>query len=144
MHYSTKQALKDPNKNSTDKVRRNHRAWLRQLYGDAGLAKCFLKMPLGDTNKDVQLARLLEDWQSCPDSEEYQVQRLRSLPSHLRHFGPNTYSSTEPCSEPCSEPHILPDWGRGSAKHDRLLLLRSKRRKIQNNTATHEEWQWFI
>ena len=50
------------------------RAWQKEQYGQAAIAKIFVKFPV------TNLAELLEDWQTYISSMEYTEQRLRNLP----------------------------------------------------------------
>ena len=52
------------------------RAWQKEQYGQAAIAKIFVKFQV------TNLAELLEDWQTDISSLEYTEQRLRSLPKH--------------------------------------------------------------
>ena len=54
------------------------RAWQKEQYGQAAMAKIFVKFPV------TNLAELLEDWQTYISSMEYNEQRLRNLPK--KHF----------------------------------------------------------
>ena len=60
-------------------IRRNaFRAWQKEQYGQAALAKIFLKFPL------TKYTELLEHWQKYTSSNEYKEQRLRHLPRDHR------------------------------------------------------------
>ena len=54
------------------------RAWQKEQYGQAAIAKIFVKFPV------TNLAELLEDWQTYISSMEYKEQRLRDLPKQHR------------------------------------------------------------
>ena len=59
-------------------IRSNFRAWQKEEYGEAAMAKAFLQFPVAN------LEALVENLQNYISSPEYQKQRLKHLPKNQR------------------------------------------------------------
>ena len=147
MKEPTEKKLKDAQSNEErrDITRKAFRAWQKEKYGHAGLAKCFLKYPLARVND------LLEEWHMYTQTPEYEQQRAKHLSKDLRPqvaCSPptNQRSSSEAEALPaaaCSPPAIAPLRGRGSAHWQELQELRQLRKAACKGKADLATMEWF-
>ena len=136
------------------------RAWQKEKYGHAALAKALLKYPI------ASLHDLLEEWQAYTQTGEYQKQRSRHAPRDQRQQAACTPPAFEAASgsvqkqdayyppvEPqggngspataCSPPVVAPIRGRGSTHWKDLQELRQLRKAASKGKADPETIQWF-
>ena len=125
---------------SSDKQRRSimrsgFRAWLKEKYGHANLAKCFLKYPLAQYNQ------LLAAWGEYTRTREYQDARERHLARELR-----TQVSCSPQTDEASDNQFTsaPLRGRGSIHYQDLDRLRQQRKAAIKGKADAVTMQWFL
>jgi len=122
------------------------RAWQKEKYGHAALAKALLKYPFSS------LHDLLKEWQLYTQTGEYQQQRSRHAPRDQRQQAACTPLGFEaasgstgngsPATE-CSPPVVAPIRGRGSTHWKELQELRQLRKAASKGTADSETMQWF-
>ena len=132
--------LRAPNANQRRSIRRSaFRAWQRQKYGHATLAKTFLKFP------KANLASLLEDWEGYTKSMDYQRQKPKHAPVRQQQLttppppsqGGDGCAATA-CTPPVSE---LPT-GRGTNHYKRLRVLRYQRNLAFEGRADKLTMEW--
>jgi len=141
MEERTVQKLKDaPTAKARREIkRRAFRAWQKEKYGHATLAKCFLKYPA------VKYHELLQEWHSYTLTPEYQEAREKHLPRDLRtqvSCSPQTNeaSGSEGEAVPATS---APLRGRGSNHWHRLEQLRQQRKAASKGRADPATMQWF-
>ncbi len=122
------------------------RAWQKEEYGHAALAKVLLKYPI------ASLHDLLEEWQAYTQTGEYQEQRSRHAPRGQRQQAACTPPAFEAASGStgngspatnCSPPVVAPIRGRGSTHWNTLQELRQLRKAASKGKADPETIQWF-
>ena len=122
------------------------RAWQKEKYGHAALAKAVLKYPI------ASLHHLLEEWQSYTLTEEYQEQRSRHAPRDQRQQAACTPPAFEAASGStgngspatnCSPPVVAPIRGRGSTHWNTLQELRQLRKAASKGKVDSKTIQWF-
>ena len=137
------------------------RAWQKEKYGHAALAKALLKYPI------TSLHDLLEEWKAYTQTVEYQAQRSRHAPRDQRQQAACTPPAFEaasgslqkqdayyPAVEPqggngspataCSPPVVAPIRGRGSTHWKELQELRQLRKAASKGKADSKNIQWFL
>ena len=150
-HEMAEQCAQRVKDTASDKQRRSikrsgFRAWLKEKYGHAALAKCFLKYPL------AQYHELLAAWGDYTRTREYQDARERHLPRELRtqvSCSPQTDEASDNESEANSapahsQPTSAPLRGRGSSHYQDLEWLREQRKAAVKGKADAVTTQWFL
>ena len=140
MSVETKRRLNDAkSKNECRDITRSaFRAWQKEQYGQAALAKIFVKCPV------TNMQELLKDWEAYTSSPDHQKARLKHLPKEKRrdeanispgnanvHRVPITGGNTSASSAQ----NDTPLWGRGSNQHEELRNLRQLRKEAAKGRA---------
>jgi hypothetical protein len=143
--------------------RKAFRAWQKEKYGHATLAKVLLKFPVTNLQGSF-LGNLLEEWQAYIQTDLYQEQRTRHAPRDQRqqaacappafeHANSSMQQHEAPPLDPqggqespataCSPPVVAPITGRGSTQWKQLQDLRELRKAATKGKADPETMEWF-
>ena len=150
--------LRASNENQRRGIRRSaFRAWQRQKYGHATLAKTFLKFPKAD------LAGLLEDWEAYTKSMDYQRQMPKHAPLRQRSqaacpppvpsssttqqqltTAPLPFQGGDGCAATACSPPVSETFrGRGTLHYKRLQVLRNLRKLASSGRADTRTMEWY-
>ena len=143
MSEATRRKEKEAKKGDRHDIKRSaFRAYQKEKYGSAALAKFFLKYPVTD-------ASLMRDnWGNYIDTAEYKDQRRRHWPKDQRSSTDNARASNDNSANPSElaawpPPASIPLWGRGSKHYEELANLRQIRKQALKREANAHIMEWF-
>ena len=113
---------KAKNYSKSREIRRSaFRAWQQQQYGQAALAKIFLKFPLANIDE------ILVAWQGYVFSKDYKEQRLRHLSKDHR----SDTACQPPVPSQSNDPHVQ-GLASGSSQRSTFIASRDAPQSIDN------------